>query len=163
MLNSLSWMRDEDYGSVVKSGYLLLEATQSLNQLYVHRQEKLFSSLSENSMVLLIILTPVLVLGLLHHVMLCSSHVSCLCQYELLEFPLKLSSFHCSFYIYLWNWFILHSPSTPSTQTEFVEIPGLCDEFLFAFQYLGSWDSTLLLCSFHLGLHICHKSPLSFA
>ena len=39
-----TWMRSDDYGSVVKSRYWLLEATQCLNQLYVHTHEKIFSS-----------------------------------------------------------------------------------------------------------------------
>uniref|UniRef100_A0A8C7BEY2 Uncharacterized protein n=1 Tax=Neovison vison TaxID=452646 RepID=A0A8C7BEY2_NEOVI len=47
--------------------------------------------------------------------------------------------------------------------TEFAEpFQVLSDEFLFAFQYLGNWDNTQLLLSYHLGLHIYHKSH-SFA
>ena len=39
-----TWMRGDDYGSVVKSRYWLLEAAQCFNQLYVHTHEKVFSS-----------------------------------------------------------------------------------------------------------------------
>uniref|UniRef100_A0A8D2G3F5 Uncharacterized protein n=1 Tax=Theropithecus gelada TaxID=9565 RepID=A0A8D2G3F5_THEGE len=50
------------------------------------------------------------------------------------------------------------SPHSLKT-TEFAEpFKVLSDEFLFAFQYLGNWDSPLPLLSYLLYFHICHKS-----
>uniref|UniRef100_A0A8C0XMA9 Uncharacterized protein n=1 Tax=Castor canadensis TaxID=51338 RepID=A0A8C0XMA9_CASCN len=57
----------------------------------------------------------------------------------------------------------IHMKRSSPHRTELAEpFQVLSDKFLFAFQYLSSWDSTPLPLSYHLGLHICHKSH-SFA
>lgn len=107
------------------SRYWLLEATQCFNQLCVHGKA---TSSSENSV---IENQCLLVLGFLHHVMSSCSHLSFLCLILLLQFlylPLGLTYILMVLELY--------------SQTEFANPSQvLSDQFLLAFQFLGSWDS----------------------
>ena len=153
MLDNLAWMRGDEYGSVVKSSYWLLEATRCFNQLYVHTHEKVFS-LNEKTWSLWSktkIISPGSSPGCCSPSPQDNNNVI----FWLSFMPLSIWIFFSQtvfLQLQLLHLFLGQirsgGPGTPCTQTECAEpFLVLSDEFLFAYQCLGSWDSSLLLLS----------------